>query len=72
MEIQQETTMISKEIIINRKRWYDNNGYEYEPFEQFVATVSKTMEMLLNHGYEEVNVVYKRRIVAIVTYNKII
>ena len=64
--------MISKEIIINRKRWYDNNGYEYEPFEQFVATVSKTMEMLLNHGYEEVNVVYKRRIVAIVTYNKII
>lgn len=63
--------MTSKEITIYRKRLYDNNGYEYEPFEQFVATVSKTMEMLLNHGYEEVNVVYKRRIVAIVTFNKI-
>lgn len=64
--------MTPKEITIYRKRLYDNNGSKYEPFEQFVATVSKTMEMLLNHGYEEVNVVYKRRIVAIVTFNKII
>ena len=64
--------MVPKEITIYRKRWYNKNGYEYEPFEQFVATVSKTMEMLLNQGYEEVNVVYKRGIVAIVTFNKII
>lgn len=63
--------MTSKEITIPRKHRYDDNGFKYEPFEQFVATVSKTMEMLLNSGYEEVNVVYKRGVVAIVTFNKI-